>query len=60
MVKKQKTEIMDVKRYKDRWKISFSNRKEGNYKNDSREYTDLDQANDKYLLRLWVAMGGKL
>lgn len=37
---------------KARRKISSSSEKKKNYKSDTKDKTDLDQANDKYLLQL--------
>lgn len=41
---------MAAKRCKDRKKISLSNRKKRNYKNNTEDDIDLNQINDKYLL----------
>lgn len=42
---------MVAKRYKDRRKISLFNKKEVNYKSDTRNDMDPNQANNKYLLQ---------
>ena len=53
MVERQKTKTMATKRCKDREGISLSSEKEGNYESNTRDDTDLDQANNKYLLQYW-------
>lgn len=52
MVKKQKTKAMAAKPQRNRKEISLSNKKEENYKNNTENKLDLDQANNKYLLQL--------
>ena len=50
-VEKRKTKALTIKRRKDRRGLSLFNEKEGNYKSDNEDDTDLDQANDKYPLQ---------
>lgn len=41
---------MAAKRYRNKRGINLSSRNHENYKSDTRDDTDLDQANNKYLL----------
>lgn len=50
MVERQKTKSMAAKRCKNRKKISLSSKKKTNYKGDTKNDIDLNQANNKYLL----------
>lgn len=52
MIKRQKIETIAAKYHKDRDRINLSNKKEKNYKGDTRNNMDLNQANDKYLLQI--------
>lgn len=49
---------MIIKCCKDRKKINSFNREEKNYKKDTKDDINLDQAKNKYLLQLKVAIGG--
>ena len=60
MIERQKTETIVTKCYKDRKRISLSSRDERNYKSNTRDNTNPDQANGKYLLQLWVVVREKL
>ena len=51
MVEKQKTEAMDAKCHRNRKGISLFSKKKGNYKSDTRDDIDPNQADDKYLLQ---------
>lgn len=51
-IKRQKTKAMVAKRCRNRRGINLFNRKEENHKNDTRDDTNPDQAEDKYLLKL--------
>ncbi len=59
MVKRRKTKSMVAKRWRARKRISLSSEEEENYKSDTRDETDPDQANnDKHLLQLWEGGAG--
>lgn len=50
IMKKRKIEIMVVKHQRARRGINLSSKKKKNYKSDTENKTNLDQANDKYSL----------
>lgn len=50
MVKRQKIETITAKCYKNRRRINLSNGKKKNYKNNTKDDINLQQANDKYIL----------
>lgn len=52
MIEKQKTKAMATKWKRARGGISLSNEEEGNYKSDTKDETNPDQVNNKYLLQL--------
>lgn len=50
MMKKQKIKAMVIKYQKTRRGISQSSKKKSNYKSDTKDKIDLNQANNKYIL----------
>lgn len=51
MMERQKIKIMTTKYPKARERISLYSEEEKNYENNTENKTNLDQANDKYLLQ---------
>lgn len=51
---------MVTKHCKDRGGISLSIKKEGNHESDTRDDTNSNQVEYKYLLQFWVTMKKKL
>lgn len=60
MMEKRKIKAMAAKRQRAKKRISLSNKKKRNYESDTGDKTDLDQANNEYLLPIWEVIGGKL
>lgn len=60
MMERRKTEAIAAKCQRNKGGISLSSRKEKNYWFDTGDDIDPDQVDDKYLLQLWVAVGGNL
>lgn len=60
IVKKQKTETMATKCHRNWRRFILLSGKKKNYEGDIKDYMDQYQANDKYLLQLWVVVGRKL
>lgn len=49
MVERQKTEAMAVKHYRYKGGMSLSSKEKANYESDTKNDTDSDQVNNKYL-----------
>ena len=60
IIEKLKTKIMAAKCQRAKGRIRLSNKEKGNYKNNTRDKIDLDQANYKYLLKFEKGIGKKL
>lgn len=60
MMERGKTEAMAAKCWKARGEIGFSSEKKRNYKSDTRDKIDSNQANDEYPLPNWEIIKGKL
>lgn len=60
MIERRKTKVIAAKRWRARRGVSLFNKEERNYESDTRDKTDLDQVNDKYLLQLWDTISRKL
>lgn len=52
MIKKQKTEVMVIKRQKTRRRISLFSEEKNNYKSNIRDEIEPDWANNRFLLQL--------
>lgn len=60
IVERRKTEAMAAKYWRAGEEISLSSKEKKNDENDTRDETNPDQANNKYLLQLWEARKEKL
>lgn len=54
MIEKRKIKVVTAKHQKVREEINMSNKKKGNYKSNTKDKIDLNQAgNNKYRLQFW-------